>query len=309
MNNKNYYIAAILSFLIWGVFSVPLKLMSAYPAGQILFFRVGTASLMLLILFLVFRKKSARENYTVFKELPRSKKLQMTVLTIGGGLLLVANWLIFIYVVNSVNIKTATFSYFICPVLTAVLGFLILKEKLGTLQWIAVLLCAASCVLIGKDSVRELGYSLVIASTYAFYLVTQRKNIYFDRLFILMIQLTSAIIIIAPFYPVLVSTAPANPSFYFAVAGISLVFTIVPLFLNLYALKGMSSSTLGILLYLNPIMNFTLGVFYFGEKVTAIQWTGYSIIAIAVVIFNYNNIVRVNSNRLKRKAAEARTAA
>ena len=301
MNNRNYYLAAISSFIIWGVFSLPLKMMSNYAAGQILFFRVAFAVLILILFFLLLGRSSARENLRTFKSLDKKQKLIISLLTIGGGILIVSNGLIFIYVVNSVNIRTATFSYFICPVLTAVFAFALLKEKLGTLQWIAVLLCAVSCALIGKDSVTELGYSLVIASTYAFYLITQRKNTAFDRLFILMIQLSFAMIVILPFYPMLVSSLPSGAGFYFAVAGISLVFTIVPLFLNLYALKGMSSSTLGILMYINPIINFTIGVLYFNEKVTVNQSIGFTIIAFALLLFNYQAMRRMRSRRMDRK--------
>ena len=308
MNNKNYYLSAILSFLIWGVFSVPLKMMSAYEAGQILFFRIGFAVLLLAVFFFLFNRKEAKENFEVYKSFTKQKKIQTILLTIGGGLLLTANWLIFIYVVNSVNIKTATFSYFICPVLTAVLGFLILKEKLGKLQWIAVLMCAASCVLIGRDSVSELAYSLVIAATYAFYLITQRRNNHFNKLFVLLVQLTAALMVIAPFYSLLVGAAPAGAGFYFAVAGISLVFTIIPLFLNLFALKGLNSATIGILMYINPMLNFTLGVLYFDEKVSATQWISYSIIAAALVLFNSGNIIKINK-KLQRRVAEHKRAA
>lgn len=302
MSNRNYYVSAVLSFVIWGVFSVPLKMMSAYHAGQILFFRVAFAVLLLGLFFILFNRKEARRNYEVFNEFDRKKRIQTILLTIGGGLLLVANWLSFIYVVNSVNIKTATFSYFICPVITAVLGFLILKEKLDRLQWIAVMMCAASCVLMGKDSVSELGYSLVIASTYAFYLITQRKNNHFNKLFVLLVQLTAALLVIAPFYSMLVTAAPVGSGFYLAIAGISLVFTIIPLFLNLYSLKGLSSATIGILMYINPMLNFILGVLYFNEKVSANQWIGYSVIALALILFNYPNLVKMSNKLPQRKA-------
>lgn len=308
MNSRNYYVSAVLSFVIWGVFSIPLKMMSSYQAGQILFFRVSFAVLLLGLFFILFNRNEAQKNYSVFKGFTRKEKTRIVLLTVGGGLLLVANWLSFIYVVNSVNIKTATFSYFICPVLTAVLGFLIIREKMDKLQWIAVLMCAASCVLMGKDSVSELGYSLVIAATYAFYLITQRKNHHFNKLFVLLVQLTAAMIVIAPFYSLLVGTAPGDTSFYLAVTGISLVFTIIPLFLNLFALKGLSSATLGVLMYINPMLNFTLGILYFNEKVSAAEWVGYSIIALALILFNYPNLVKIN-NKLHKVAGPQKRAA
>jgi len=293
MNNKKYYLAALLSFTIWGFFSLPLKMMSGYAPGEILFFRVVFAVALLLGYFLLIRRDVVHESYRIYRECTPVQKRNLAFLTVGGGILLVANWLLFIYVVNEVNIKTATFSYFICPILTAVLGFVILKESLTIPQWIAVAICTISCVLIGKDSVSELAYSLVIAFCYAFYLITQRKNIYFDRLFVLAIQLISVLILILPFYNKLVITTPDQPSFYFAVMMISLFFTVIPLFLNLYALKKLNTATLGILMYINPMINFSLGVLYFGEEVSNNQMIGYLLIALALVIFNYQNMKKL----------------
>ncbi|MFM7430580.1 MAG: EamA family transporter [Flammeovirgaceae bacterium] len=110
------------------------------------------------------------------------------VLTLLGGVLLTINWLVFIYVVNAVNVKTASFSYLICPVVTAGLGYVLLQEKLVTIQWLSLLLCAISCVLMGIGNIQELWYSLLIAFSYALYLISQRKNQGFNRLIVLAVQ-------------------------------------------------------------------------------------------------------------------------
>jgi chloramphenicol-sensitive protein RarD len=58
------------------------------------------------------------------------------------------------------------------------------------------------------------------------------------------------------------------------------------LFLNLYALKGISSATVGILMYINPIMNFMIAFFIFGEPITTLQFLAYFLILISIIIFN-----------------------
>ena len=68
---------------------------------------------------------------------------------------------------------------------------------------------------------------------------------------------------------------------------IAVVFTVLPLFLNLFALNRINSATIGILLYLNPIFNFSIAFIVFKEKVNMIQIIGYSIIVIAVILFNF----------------------
>jgi chloramphenicol-sensitive protein RarD len=74
---------------------------------------------------------------------------------------------------------------------------------------------------------------------------------------------------------------------------IAVVFTVFPLFLNLYALNKINSATIGILMYLNPIFNFSVAFLVFHETVNVLQIVGYSIIVVALVLFNAPNVKRV----------------
>lgn len=290
MNNNKHYAAAILAFVVWGFFSLPLRALRDYSAGEILYFRIACSVLILLIILIGFRKAELRNDFLLFKSFASGQRNQIIALTLGGSVLLIFNWLIFIYVINAINIKTASFSYFICPVLTAVLGNFILKERLTSLQWTAVLLCVISCVLLGLNSVLELGYSFAVAISYALYLVSQRKNFGFDRLTILAGQMIFALIVLTVAYPWLVDAAPVTFFFYEMIAIVAGVFTVLPLFLNLYALNRINSATVGILLYINPMMNFAIAFFIFHETITQLQLIGYIIILVALVLFNYPNL-------------------
>jgi chloramphenicol-sensitive protein RarD len=127
---------------------------------------------------------------------------------------------------------------------------------------------------------------LIVASTYALYLVSQRKNSELDKFLVLTIQLFVTAIILLPFYPKYSGTIPTEPLFYGCLTIIVLFFTIIPLFLNLYALKGINSSTVGIMIYINPIINFLLAVFYYKETVNWIQLCSYFLILVSIVFFN-----------------------
>jgi chloramphenicol-sensitive protein RarD len=129
-------------------------------------------------------------------------------------------------------------------------------------------------------------YSLVIAFSFALYLISQRKNNQFDRFVVLTVQMVIASIVILPFYPVYSGMLPTAPLFYILLVVIVVVFTIVPLYLNLYALKGMNSSAVGILMYTNPLIHFILAVFYFKEEVHLNQIVSYGLILISIVVFN-----------------------
>ncbi len=286
MKKYNYYFAAFTAFFIWGFFSLALKPISSYPSLDILFYRVFFSVLTLTAINLLFRRKNIKKNWDDFKVMPKKKKQTITILTLAGSLILASNWLIFIYVINHVNVKAGSLAYLICPILTTVFAFFLLQEKLSKWKWTAVGISTISCVLLSLNHFQDIFYSLVVASTYALYLVSQRKNNEIDKFLVLNIQLLFIALLILPFYPSYSGTVPTDSLFYTCLFCIVVLFTIIPLFLNLYALKGLDSSTVGILMYINPIINFTLAVFYFKEEVSLLQMISYSLILISIIIFN-----------------------
>jgi chloramphenicol-sensitive protein RarD len=251
--------------------------------------------LVLGVIIFGFKRKDARTDYRFFRSLAQREQRKVVLLTLTGGALLTVNWLTFIYIVNNINIKTASFSYLICPVITAILGFVLIREKMTALQWIAVLLCSISCILMGINSALELGYSVLTAFTYALYLITQRINQGFDRIVMLGIQVLFSFILLTIFVPYLISGVPGEIYFYEIILVIAVLFTVVPLFLNLFALNRINSATIGILMYLNPLINFTVAFVVFHETINALQLIGYSIILLALVLFNYPNFRKLHT--------------
>jgi chloramphenicol-sensitive protein RarD len=306
MNNQKHYAAAISAFVIWGFFSIPLRALKEYSAGEILYFRILFSLVVLVFIIAVFRKKSLRRNLELLRSYTYRQRRLVIMLTLAGGALLTVNWLTFIYIVNNINVKTASFSYLICPVITAVLGFVLIHERLSKLQWIAVGLCAISCVLIGINSALELGFSFLTALTYALYLISQRKNQGFDRMIVLCIQVCFSLMLLSIVFSVLVHAVPVSGRFYSYIGMIAIVFTVLPLFLNLYALNKINSATIGILMYTNPIFNFTVAFVIFKENITLIQLLGYLIILGALVLFNLPYLRRLGwlgEGRLSHKKA------
>jgi len=293
MNNSKHYAAAIAAFVIWGFFAIPLRALKAYSSGEILYFRILFSLLVLVVVIAGFKRADLKKDRATFTSSSAQQRKTVIALTLAGGALLTVNWLSFIYVVNNINIKTASFSYLICPVITAILGYVLIKEKLTPLQWIAVGLCAISCILMGISSVHELGYSFLTAFTYALYLISQRKNQGFDRLIMLGIQTLFSFIILSFLVNYLVGSIPAATEFYSLIILIAIVFTVFPLFLNLFALNRINSATIGILMYLNPIFNFSVAFFVFNERINQIQMIGYAIIAVALILFNYQNFKKL----------------
>lgn len=299
MKATKYYLAAFVAFLIWGFFSLGLKPIHHYPSLDILFYRVFLGVILMSLINVLFRGQIIKKNMTAFKNMLPNHKQQILFLTFGGALLLMANWFFFIYVMNHVSVKAASFAYMVCPILTTVFAYFILREKLSIWQWTAVGISVFSCVLLSYNHFMDIFYSLIVAATYALYLVSQRKNSEMDKFLLLNVQLLIAGLFMLPFYPVYSGVLPTEGLFYICLFVIVVLFTIIPLFLNLYALKGVSSATVGIMIYINPIINFLLAVFYFKEPVTGLQLLAYSLILLSIVVFNEKLLFKRTKKQLE----------
>lgn len=289
---SKYYAAAITAFIIWGMFSFVLRPLHDYPSQDILFYRIFTCVAIMAPLNLIFRRKPLLEALHYFKSLEKKERTSIASLTVVSALMLVANWFIFIYVMNHISVKAAAFAYMLCPILTTVLAFIILREKLTATQWFAVLISVAGCVLLSLGNYADVFYSLLVAGSYAIYLVLQKKFAGFDRFVLLSVQLTLTGIMLLPFFFMYSETVPQEPSFYIYIGLIAVGFTIFPMFLNLFALKGIKSSTLGILMYINPLIGFGLSAFYYNEPITFIQLMAYLLIVVSIVVFNIGNYIK-----------------
>ncbi|UOG75424.1 EamA family transporter [Hymenobacter tibetensis] len=291
MKLSRHHLAALAAFLVWGFFPIPLRMLQAYTSGQILFFRILLSLVLLLLIHGLGRREAVRTTLRQWRAASAAERRSVGGSTLIGGLLLTANWLLFIYVVNEVSVQAGSFAYLICPILTALLGFALLREKLRATQWAAIALSALSCALLGVGDLRNLLMSLVVALTYAFYLITQRRLQGYDRLVLLMVQLVLATLLVLPLAPLLGATplvgfTDVHLLTYTAVLSVG--FTVLPLFLNLYALNALPSGTVGILMYVNPIVSFALAFLYFGEEATLTQAVAYGVILLSVALYNVN---------------------
>jgi chloramphenicol-sensitive protein RarD len=289
-NKAKYYGAAITAYTVWGFFSLVLRPLNAYSAADILFYRVFSCAVLMLLIVFLFRRKKWKKTVQLFKSLPPDKKRLTILLNIGGSIFLTGNWFSFIYVMNHISIKATSLAYMVCPILTTLLAFFILHEKLNRLQWLAVALSVTGCLLLSYSDLRDMYFSLIVGFSYACYLVSQRRNAGFDTFIVLTFHIVLSSIILLPFFFTYSGKPPSAHSFYAFIGIIAVFFTIIPLFLNLYALTGINSSVVGMLLNINPIIAFTLATWVFHEQINPVQVVSYSIILIAVIVFNGKEI-------------------
>ncbi len=290
MKFSKYYVAAFISFTIWGFFSLALKPLHNYPSLDILFYRVFLCAVIMVFVSVFVRAKVLKQNITLLRNMPSKQLQQALLLTFLGGVLLTANWFFFIYVMNHISVKAASFAYLVCPIMTTVIAYFVLNENLSKWQWGAVVISVISCLLLSFNNIADVAYSMIVAVSYAIYLVSQRKNTGLDRFLVLTAQIMFSAMILLPFYPSFSADLPTDSTFYWFILLIAVVFTIAPLYMNLYALQGVNSSTMGIMLYINPLMNFLIAIFYFHEPINGFQLVAYTLILVSIIVFNERHI-------------------
>jgi chloramphenicol-sensitive protein RarD len=298
-SKSKYLLAAFLSVAIWGFFSIPLRNVKAFPAEEILYYRIFTSLIVIWAAIFAFRRDVLKQDIQFYKSVSRKARNIIIFQVIGASILLTLNWYTFIYAVNNVSLKSAAFAYMVCPLITAFGGFLILKEELAKVKLIALAIALVSIIMLATGSFKEVLWSVIIAALYAFYLIIQRKMQNLDKLNVLALQITVAVVLMMPFYISHHESFPTGVWFWSHIVIIAVLFTVIPLFLSLYALIGIPSSTLGIIIYLNPIIAFTVAVLYFNEQITMHQLLAYLLLLFAVFLFNWNLIKDIFT--LKRK--------
>ncbi|MBE8722809.1 EamA family transporter [Sphingobacterium pedocola] len=289
-----YFLAAFLAPLIWGFMSIAIRWVRDYPAEDILYYRILTALIILWSFILIFRRSVLQTDILHYQSLQPTEKRKVIWLTLLASVLILGNWFTYIYAVNHISIQSAAFAYLICPLLTAISAYIILKEQLSTIKKVALLFAMISVGMLASGSILEVIWSISIGLLYALYLIIQRVAQGFDKLNVLAVQLFICALFVIPKLIFNHNSIPDSPTFWITILIIAVLFTIIPLYLSMYALTKISSTTTGVLLYINPLIAFTLAVFYFKETVDPHKYIAYAIIVLAIILFNWQTIKRLS---------------
>jgi chloramphenicol-sensitive protein RarD len=298
LNNLKYYLAAILAFSVWGTFSLVLKPLHSYSSLSILFYRVFSCAIIMTVVSVAFKREKIKNNVIFFKSLPKKSRREMIVLNVGSSILLTANWFSFIYVMNHVSVRATSVAYLVCPIITTILAYFLLHDKLSKMQWLSVFLSCIGCVLLSYANMIDMFFSSLIGFTYAAYLISQNKNSQFDKFLVLNFHILLSAFILLPFFPAFSGPIPTDFKFYFYVEIIAVLYTIIPLLLNLFALSGIASSKVGMILNINPIIAFVLAGVVYHEPLGVLQIFSYALIFLAVIVFNGNQIFKIKDSNV-----------
>ena len=168
---------------------------------DILFYRVFSCALIMTMISLFFKRKKLKNNLSFFKSLPQKRKRDIVGLNIISSILLTVNWFSFIFVMNHVSVRATSVAYLVCPIITTILAYFLLKDKLTKLQWLSVFLSFLGCILLSYANLLDMVYSSFIGFTYAAYLVSQSINKNFDKFLTLNFHILLGALILLPFFP------------------------------------------------------------------------------------------------------------
>jgi len=202
------------------------------------------------------------------------------------------NWGIFIWAINSGHVVESALGYYINPLVMIAAGVLLLGERMRLVQWIAVVFGVVSVVALSVDYGHPPYIALSLAFSWGSYGLI-KKHLSLGALETLSIE-TLLMIIPAIGYLVLLANrgtgqfgSTTRMSTLLITAGLV---TAVPLLLFNGAASRIPLSTIGLLQYLNPTMQFAIGILIKHEKMSQERWVGFILIWIALVLLSVDGI-------------------
>lgn len=223
----------------------------------------------------------------------REAVLQKRVMAVlaASTLMIGLNWIAYVYAVERKQILQASLGYFITPLVNVALGVLLLRERIRLFQFAGIVMAATGVALLTIAG-REIPYlALALAFSFGFYGLL-RKLVQVDGATSLLIETAMmgppaiALLAYLRWQP---SARPIEMSSHLLLA-LSGVVTAMPLLFFGAAARRLPLTTLGILQYLSPTVQFAFAVLLFGEPFPMFKLVSFSMIWIAVAVYTYGSL-------------------
>ena len=269
-----------LSYTLWGFFPIYWKVLAGISALQLICHRIVWSLLLLLVM--VGRSK----DWNALWQAIRAPRV-VGVYTVAA-IAIATNWLIFVWAVAINQIVQISLGYFINPLLSVVLGMAIFHERLRRLQWVSVALAAAG-VLYLTIALQTLPWiALSLAVTFGTYGL-MKKLAPLGSVHGLALE-TGILFVPAAMYLLVEELAGRGAFLRSGALRDALMFgsgptTALPLLLFAAGVRRIPLSLVGMLQYINPMMQFSIGVLLYKEPFTRVQLVGFGLVWGALVLF------------------------
>lgn len=273
------FLYGLAAYGLWGVMPVYFKWLKAVPSIDIVAHRI-LWSLLVLVLLVTFARAWDQIRAAV------SSRNAMAMLFVTA-LLIGTNWLLYVYAINSGHILAGSLGYYLNPLANILLGRFMLKERLTRIQWAAVAIAAGGIAVLAAGALGTLWISLTLCFSFATYGLL-RKIIHVESLAGLTVE-TALLFPIALVW-LLLGGAEGRPMFgsggqetmLLISAG---VVSTVPLLCFTAAARRLAYSTVGMLQFIAPTLQFLLAVAVYGERFTTAHAIAFGCIWTALILY------------------------
>lgn len=297
MNRGLFY--ALVAYGMWGVLPIYWRALHSVSAAAILAHRM-VWSLVVVALVLTLRREWAWIRRV-------DRRAMLTFLAVG--LLLNINWYTYIWAVNAGFIVETSLGYFINPLVNVLLGGIFLGERLRPVQKVAIVIALSGVLYLTLTYGSLPWIGLTLAFSFGFYALL-KKTAGLNALEGLSLEM--AILCLPALAYLLLSGDPASPSLLsgdFHITALLIgtgVVTAIPLLTFAAAARRLTLTTLGLMQYLAPTLQFFIGVFVYGESFTPARAIGFVLIWTALALYSGETLLR-HRQRSQQKALLAKT--
>lgn len=272
--------AAAGAFLFWGLVPIYWRQMQAVPAYELIAHR-AVWSLLFLLAMLAWQR-----NFASLR--PGFAGGRAVAFNLLASIMLSANWTIYVWAVNAGHVIESSLGYFLVPLLNVAVGALFLHEKLRATQWTAIALAAAGVALLLWRVGHVPWIALGLAATWTSYGLCKKKSGLGA-----VASLTVETILLFPFavaallwwqYRGVGALGHADARTQAFVLSVGVV-TAVPLIFFAYGARQIRLTTLGLLQYLAPSVQFLLGLFLYREPFDSARLQAFVLIWAGLAVY------------------------
>lgn len=284
----------VVAYGLWGLFPLYFHLLDAVSPVEVVANRV-VWSLVFLAILTTFTRSWLRTW--------RAARVGRNVglLSIAAAFLAL-NWGVYVYSVVTNQVVEASLGYFINPLVSVALGVLVLRERLRRAQWVAVGIAVVAVGVLTVSYGRLPWISLVLAGSFATYgLLKKQVGIgSVESLTIETAALAPLALGVMVWFAVRGESGLTSGDPWLAVLLVLLgLVTALPLLAFGGAATRIPLSTLGLLQYITPVLQFLIGVVIFHEVMTTGRWIGFVLVWISLVVMSADGL-RAKRSRLTR---------
>jgi chloramphenicol-sensitive protein RarD len=290
MDKKGIFYA-LGAYALWGLFPIYWKWLHDVPAIQVIGHRIGWSFIMLMIVILATGQ---------WKKIRSALTRRVLGIYLVSGLLLSANWLIYVWGVNAGHIVEASLGYFINPLFSVLLGVIFLRERLRPSQWIPIGLAALGVIYLTWTYGSLPWIALSLAFTFGFYGLV-KKTAPLGSLYGLTLE-TGLVFLPALGYLIFAEgTGQGAFGHSGSVSALLMVgsgvVTIIPLLMFASAARRIPLTMIGIMQYVAPTLQFLIGVLIYKEPFASAQMIGFSMVWIALIVFWMEGVIAHRAQR------------